>query len=1030
MRDERKTKKQLVRELRTLRAKQKKLEKSTEKLRQAEEQRRQAKDQYQQLVENINEVIFSLDDGGIITYVSPAISVIAGYIPSELRGRPFSDFVLPEDLTIANSGFQRTIRGELGPSEFRMPTKSGHVRWFRSSSRPIVKQGNVVGISGVLADITERKQAEEELQRSEMQYRSLTENSPDLIARFDRQYRHLYVNPTAAKAGRYSPHEYVGKTIAETGVPEEGARKWEERIRTVFETGQIVDVEDSFETSNGLQNFHTKLVPEFARDGSIHSVQSIARDITERKQAEEALAESERKLKTLFEILPVGTSILNAQRKIVYVNPALERILDISRESLFKGDYRSRAYLRPDGTLMPAEEFASVRAIKEQRAVHNVEIGVVKEDGTVIWTTVSAVPLGFSDWEVLVVTSDITERKRAEEALRASEERYRRLFEGDLAGDYVSTPAGKLIACNAAFARIFRFKSIDDALATNTHELYPNPEARQLFLRSLRQNRRLELREAWLKRRDGTDLHVIENSFSVFDDKGELIEIRGYLLDDTERKLAEKALRESEERFRELFNRMSSGVAVYEAIDSGGDFIFRDFNPAAERIEKVSRKDILGKRVTEAFPGVKAFGVFEVFQRVWQTGKPEYLPENIYKDERDPGSWRESSVFKLPTGEIVAIYNDITERKQAAEALQKSEERYRSLFANMLDGFAYCKMIYDDHNRPVDFVYLDVNSAFERLTGLKDVEGKRVSEVLPDVKESSPELLERYGRVALTGKPEQFEFSLKSLNQMLSISVYSTEKGYFVAVFENITQRKRAEERRITSQEQLRQLAGHLQSVREEERKHLSQEFHDQLGQTLTALKMDSALLQRELADKAREVSRSTLGEKIQTMQGLIDTGIQAIRGIMSELRPELLDQLGLVAALEWEAERFQKRSGLKCQFTSELGEFQFDPKKSIALFRIFQEAVTNVARHAQATTVEVSVRREKNDVLLEIKDNGIGIEPNAEHKARSFGLVGMRERAVLLGGTLEITGIKGRGTTILVRMPFEQTLPDGGAAL
>jgi signal transduction histidine kinase len=150
----------------------------------------------------------------------------------------------------------------------------------------------------------------------------------------------------------------------------------------------------------------------------------------------------------------------------------------------------------------------------------------------------------------------------------------------------------------------------------------------------------------------------------------------------------------------------------------------------------------------------------------------------------------------------------------------------------------------------------------------------------------------------------------------------------------------------------------------------------------------------------------------------------------MSELRPELLDQLGLVAALEWEAERFQKRSGLKCQFTSELGEFQFDPKKSIALFRIFQEAVTNVARHAQATTVEVSVRREKNDVLLEIKDNGIGIEPNAEHKARSFGLVGMRERAVLLGGTLEITGIKGRGTTILVRMPFEQTLPDGGAAL
>jgi PAS domain S-box-containing protein len=630
---------------------------------------------------------------------------------------------------------------------------------------------------------------------------------------------------------------------------------------------------------------------------------------------------------------------------------------------------------------------------------------------------------------VLVVTSDITERKRAEEALRASEERYRRLFEGDLAGDYVSTPAGKLIACNAAFARIFRFKSIDDALATNTHELYPNPEARQLFLRSLRQNRRLELREAWLKRRDGTDLHVIENSFSVFDDKGELIEIRGYLLDDTERKRAEEELQRSEMQYRSLTENSPDLIARFDR-----QYCHLYVNPTAAEAGRCSPHEYVGKTIAESgVPEEEARKWEERIRTVFETGQVVDVEDSF---ETPKGSRNFHTKFVpefAPDGSIHSVQSiarDITERKQAEKALQKSEERYRSLFANMLDGFAYCKMIFDDQNRPVDFVYLAVNRAFEQLSGLKDVEGKRISEVLPDVKESSPELLERYGRVALTGKPEQFEFSLKSLNQRLSISVYSTEKGYFVAVFENITERRRAEERRITSQEQLRQLAGHLQSVREEERKHLSQEFHDQLGQTLTALKMDLALLQRELADKTREVSPSTLGEKIQSMQGLIDTGIQAIREIMSELHPELLDQLGLVAALEWEAERFQKRSSLKCQFTSELEELPFDPKKSIALFRIFQEAVTNVARHAQATIVEISVRREGDDVVLEIRDNGIGIEPNAEHKARSFGLVGMRERAVLLGGTLEITGIKGRGTTILVRMPFEQTLPDGGAAL
>lgn|GEM_PF-7103635 len=145
-------------------------------------------------------------------------------------------------------------------------------------------------------------------------------------------------------------------------------------------------------------------------------------------------------------------------------------------------------------------------------------------------------------------------------------------------------------------------------------------------------------------------------------------------VDITERKKAEIALQESEVRFRELFNHMSSGVAVYEVIDNGEDFIFKDFNPAAEKIEKISGKDILGKRLSETFPGVKAFGIFEVFRRVWQTGKSEHFPDKIYMDKQGLGSWRESWVFKLPTGEIVVVYNDITERKQAEEQINSQLE--------------------------------------------------------------------------------------------------------------------------------------------------------------------------------------------------------------------------------------------------------------------------------------------------------------------------------------------------------------------
>ncbi len=141
----------------------------------------------------------------------------------------------------------------------------------------------------------------------------------------------------------------------------------------------------------------------------------------------------------------------------------------------------------------------------------------------------------------------------------------------------------------------------------------------------------------------------------------------------TERKLVEEELKANQLKYRQLFETMTSGVAMYEVVDDGDDFILRDFNQAGENIEKVKREDVIGRRVTEAFPGVREFGLFKVFQRVWKTGKPEYFPEAFYRDERDPGTWRESWVYKLPSGEIVSVYNDITERKQAEQSLQEAE---------------------------------------------------------------------------------------------------------------------------------------------------------------------------------------------------------------------------------------------------------------------------------------------------------------------------------------------------------------------
>jgi len=161
--------------------------------------------------------------------------------------------------------------------------------------------------------------------------------------------------------------------------------------------------------------------------------------------------------------------------------------------------------------------------------------------------------------------------------------------------------------------------------------------------------------------------------------------VEGLFFDITIKKNIEEDMRKTKERYEELFENINSGVAVYEAVDNGKDFIFKEFNKAGEKIERIDRKDLIGKLVTEVFPGVKDFGIFKVFQRVYRTGEPEYFPENIYQDNRISGTWRENWIYKLSTGEIVAVYNDITRRKIAEETLKKSESKYRRLVESSPD---------------------------------------------------------------------------------------------------------------------------------------------------------------------------------------------------------------------------------------------------------------------------------------------------------------------------------------------------------
>jgi signal transduction histidine kinase len=221
----------------------------------------------------------------------------------------------------------------------------------------------------------------------------------------------------------------------------------------------------------------------------------------------------------------------------------------------------------------------------------------------------------------------------------------------------------------------------------------------------------------------------------------------------------------------------------------------------------------------------------------------------------------------------------------------------------------------------------------------------------------------------------------------------------------------RKSERLKESEDKLRRLAAHLISVREEERAHIAREIHDELGQVLTGLKMEVTWLAKRLREKP-------LVEKTDSMCKLIDSTVQTVRKIATGLRPEMLDDMGLVAAIGWQAKDFQKRTGVRCRVKLPPETTKLDIDVSTTAFRIFQEILTNVARHSRATRVDIDLNVTDDQVSLEVQDNGVGIADSDLNGRKSLGLLGMHERALLFGGEVTISGTPGHGTRVAVSIP------------
>jgi PAS domain S-box-containing protein len=354
----------------------------------------------------------------------------------------------------------------------------------------------------------------------------------------------------------------------------------------------------------------------------------------------------------------------------------------------------------------------------------------------------------------------------------------------------------------------------------------------------------------------------------------------------------------------------------------------------------------------------------------------------------------------------------MTERKQTDDEQEQRELQYRAVVEDQTE--LICRW------RPGGELTF-VNQAYCRYFGRKREEliGKNFMQLIPI--EDHEAVRKHFASINRDHPIGMHEHQVKSekgeirWQQWVNQGVFDTE-GHLTdcqSVGRDITDRKQAELELLRSRAQLRDLASRFQTVREQERATMAREIHDDVGQAMTALKIGLSRLGKRLPKEAR-----SLRDMTQDMSTIADDTIQTVQRICSELRPRLLDERGLTAAIEWQAREFQRRMGICCEVSLDPVDATLDPERTTALFRIFQESLTNVARHAEATIVTASLKRHADELVLIVKDNGKGITEDQVCDSESYGLIGIRERVHPWGGSVMIRGQGGKGTTVTVRLP------------
>jgi PAS domain S-box-containing protein len=753
-----------------------------------------------------------------------------------------------------------------------------------------------------------------------------------------------------------------------------------------------------------------------------HLYETSQQELAERKQAEEELRYQADLLENVSDAIISTDSNFNIRSwnkaaEIIYGWQAVE-VIGKQMSNVTKMQYNV------------GERDALVRELTEQ-GYWKGEVVQKRKNGSSIHILASVTLIKDSTGNpigTVAVNRDITHRKQIEETLNREKEYLEKLHNslGDAVFS-VKMPQRVIEYVNVQAEAIFGYKS-NECIGRSTELFYPNAEEYQNFGKVLKtiieKGSGRFITEQLLKRRNG-EVFPTEITTTFLKENGNIRRVISIVKDITERKQIENKLHENQVFLKSILESSQLGIFVVDVIDEK-KFIYKYINPTHEILSGVRADQIIGKSsdtLREFYDEKTVQLVNDLYNQCVQTRQSIEMEHSVQIDGEE--TWWFSKITPLinEQGQVHQLTGNallITERKQAEDKRLESERKL--INAQRLAQIGSWQ--WDVQTGEVEWT----EEVF-RIFGLDPEEfHPRIDSVMnrfhPDDRKIQEELIKQ----AITNR-ELYSFESRILLPGDQIRfLRSTSEGHFdendkliriSGTVQNVTERKQAEEDLLKTTNQLRSLAAHLHSIREEERTAIAREIHDEFGQVLSALKMNLTAIERKLQNGEKRLNRQEIIDELNDSKDIIAHTVKDVRRLITELRPDVLDLHGLLAALQWQNDEFSSRTNIVSELFSNVDDVNFDQDINIAVFRIFQEALNNIAKHAKATKVRIDIKKQKKEFVLKIKDDGIGFDLKISDKKQTFGLLGMRERTLLCGGEMDVISKKGKGTELQFKIPL-----------